>query len=313
MTNTARILLIFTIFISFPQMAFSQERQKDKKLEQALKNLTADFKGDVGIYVYNLSTNVEAAINADTIFPTASVVKVPILLGVFKKIAEGELKYNEPMVYDANRAYGGSGLMQFYKDSSQTDLRTSLALMMGYSDNTSSLWNQELAGGGKEINALMEELGFNDTRVNSRTKGREKIWEKYGWGQTSPREMTNLMIKIRKGEVFNSALSEEMYRLMTNSFYKDYALSPIPPYVQTASKQGMVNDSRSELVMVNAPSGDYVFYFTTKDIEDESWEYDNEAWELSRKVSALLWNYFEPESKWKPAAGTKELTQGINY
>ena len=313
MTSQANLLLLFSLLISATSTVFSQKRQTDKELGKALKEITSDFNGDVGIYVYNLKTNKEAAINADTIFPTASVIKVPILLGVFQKIFNGELKYNEPLVYDAKRAYGGSGLMQFYKDSTQTDLRTSLALMMGYSDNTSSLWNQELAGGGEGINRLLESLNFQDTRVNSRTEGREDIWKRYGWGQTTPREMTDILIKIRRGEMFNSAASEEMYRLMTNSFYTDYALSEIPPYVQSASKQGMVDDSRSELVMVNAPSGDYAFYFTTKNIEDESWEYENEAWELSREVSALLWNYFEPESTWKPAEGTKELTTGIKY
>ena len=312
MITPAKLLLIFSLLFS-ATTAFSQERQTDKELEKALKEMTSNFKGDVGIYVYNLKTNREAGINADTIFPTASVVKVPILLSVFKKIVDGELKYNEPLVYNAERVYGGSGLMQFYKDSTQTDLRTALSLMMGYSDNTTSLWNQELAGGGKEINILMEEIGFQDTRVNSRTEGRKEIWEKYGWGQTTPREMSNILVKIRNGEVFNAAASEEMYRLMTNTFYTDYALSQIPPYVQAASKQGMVDDSRSELVMVNAPSGDYVFYFTTKNIADQSWEYENEAWELSRKVSAFLWNNFEPESTWKPAEGTKELTTGIKY
>lgn len=295
------------------QPCFPQERKVDKELQQGLENLISTFNGDVGLYVYNLENNLEAAINADTIFPTASVIKVPILLGVFDKISSGKYKYNEPLIYNSERSYGGSGLMQFYKDSSATDLRTMLALMIGYSDNTTALWSQELAGGGEEINPLMAELGLEHTRVNSRTKGREKDWEQYGWGQTTPREMANILVKMRRGELFNRAASDEMYRLMANSFYTDYALSQIPPHVQTASKQGMVNASRSELVMVNAPSGDYVFYFTTKENKDESWEYDNEAWELSRKVSAYLWDYFEPDSDWKPAEGSEELTQGIKY
>jgi beta-lactamase class A len=65
--------------------------------------------------------------------------------------------------------------------------------------------------------------------------------------------------------------------------------------------------------MVNAPGGDYVFYVATNANEDQSWEADNEAWELTRKISAYLWNYFEPESNWKPAAGIKELTTGLIY
>ena len=125
--------------------------------------------------------------------------------------------------------------------------------------------------------------------------------------------MATLLVKMRKGELTSKAASEEMYRLMTHSFYTDYALSQIPPYVQAASKQGMVSDSRSELLMVNAPHGDYVFYFTTKENEDQSWSYNNEAWNLNRQISKYLWNYYEPESDWKPAEGAVELTTGMPY
>lgn len=311
-TSCFPFLMAFSLFMAFFLDANAQEKPAtDTRLQNALIDLTEGFKGVVGIYVYNLKTNQEAAINADSIFPTASVIKVPILATIFKKIAEGEYKYNEPLLYREDRSYGGSGLMQFFKDSTKTDLRTALALMIAYSDNTTALWSQELAGGGAEINDYMKSLGFEHTRVNSRTAGRESLREKYGWGQSTPREMATLLVKMRKGELANKAGGEEMYRLMTNSFYTDYALSQIPPYVQTASKQGMVSDSRSELVLVNASQGDYVFCFTTKENEDESWSYNNEAWELSRQVSAYLWNYFEPRSSWKPAEGTDRLIKGL--
>src|SRR5690606_39428375 len=114
---------------------------------------------------------------------------------------------------------------------------------------TTSLWCQELSGGGAEINKLMAEMGLEHTRVNSRTEGREDIWKIYGWGQTTPREMSDLLIKIRNREAVSTRASDEMYRMLSNSFYTDYSLSQIPPYIQTAAKQGMVNDSRSELVM----------------------------------------------------------------
>lgn len=292
---------------------FAQNTEGDLELQQKLEALIDDFKGEVGMYAKNLESSKEIAINADTIFPTASIVKVPILVKVFDKIEKGDLNYNETLVYSTDRIYGGSGLMQFYKDSTKTDLRTLVALMISYSDNVTSLWNQELAGGGEAINELMAELGLEHTRVNSRTDGREKDWEKYGWGQTTPREMASILVKILNRELISPAASDEMYRLLGNSFYQDYALSQIPPYVQAAAKQGMVNKSRSELFMVNAPSGDYVCYIATKNNEDESWEDGNEAWELQRKISALLWNYFEPNSDWQPAEGAKEILTGLKY
>lgn len=287
--------------------------QTDNKLEKELTQLVSTFKGDVGIYVYNLKTKKEAGINADSIFPTASIVKVPILVEVFKQIKAGQLHLTDSLTYDVKRIYGGSGLMQFFKDSTATDLRTLASLMITMSDNTTSLWCQELVGGGAAINATMADLGLAHTRVNSRTEGRKKEQEKYGWGQTTPREMASLLIKMRDRSLVDAASSDEMYRLMSNSYYTDYSLSQIPPFVQTAAKQGMVNQSRSEVVMVNAPHGDYVFYIATKNNKDESWGFDNEAWQLQRTISAFLWQYFEPQSDWKPAVGFEDMVKGLRY
>ena len=305
--------VLCSLILLFSCNLFLTAQQTDKKLEKGLAELIKNFEGDVGVFVYNLKTEKEAGINSDTIFPTASIVKVPILIEVFKQIKAGKLHLNDTLIYDVKRVYGGSGLMQFYKDSTVTDLRTLTSLMITMSDNTTSLWCQELVGGGSVINKTMADLGLLHTRVNSRTEGRTKDWETYGWGQTTPREMVSLLVKMRKRILIDAASSDEMYRLMSNSYYTDYSLSQIPPYIQTAAKQGMVDGSRSELVMVNATHGDYVFYIATKNNTDESWNFDNESWELQRAISAYLWHYFEPESDWKPAPGFDDLVRGLRY
>lgn len=295
---TYTTLLLLWLF-SLPLLSFSQKQKQDRRLEKALASLTEGFKGTAGIYVMNLRTGEYASLNGDSIFPTASIVKVPILVGLFDKIEKGALSYHQPMIYRDAIKYGGSGIMQYFRDSSETEVSVLAHLMMAYSDNTTSLWNQQLAGGGEQINKLMEKYGLQHTRVNSRTKGREEIWKIYGWGQTTPREMASLLVKIRTGEIISKAASERMYRLMSKGYYDEDALSQIPPYVQAAAKSGAVDASRSEVVLVNAPSGDYVFYVGTKDNTDQSWDRSNEGQALIRKVSAYLWNYFEPKSKWK--------------
>lgn len=299
------VIAFFACVLFFNQTAFSQLRT-DKKLENKLRALVDSFHGTAGIYVRNLKTGKEVAINADTIFPTASIVKVPILVGIFKKIEEGKFTYHKPLVYRDSASRGGSGLMQYFKDSTKTDLNDVITLMITHSDNTAAVWCEKLAGGGVAINDWLEKNGFQFTRVNARTAGREINNKEFGWGQTTPKEMAELLIMIRRGKAISPAASERMYRIMTHVFWDEYALSEIPPYVQSASKQGMVNASRSELVMVNAPHGDYVFYVATKNNKDKKWEPGNEAWELARKVSALLWNYYEPHYGWKPAAGVEK-------
>jgi len=302
--NTQFVTLLF-ISLLISSTGFSQKKT-DMKLEKKLQVLIDSFHGTAGVYVLNLKTGKEVAINADTIFPTASIIKIPILVGIFNKIDSGEFTYHQPLIYLDSMAHGGSGLMQYFKDSTRIELNTAITLMISHSDNTAARWCEKLAGGGVAINAWLADHGFQSTRLNSRTPNREQAAEKFGWGQTTPREMANLMVMIREGKAVSAAASERMYRDLTHIFWDEYALSQIPPYVQAASKQGMVDASRSEGVLVNAPHGDYVFYIATKNNKDQRWVPDNEAWQLARNVSSLLWNYFEPHYGWKPATGVEK-------
>ena len=121
--------------------------------------------------------------------------------------------------------------------------------------------------------------------------------------------MARLLTLIREGKAISPAASERMYRNLIRIYYDGQALSQIPPYVQVASKSGAVDEARSEVVLVNAPHGDYVFCITTKNQKDTSWNPQNEGYRLITNLSALLWNYFEPKSKWKPAPGMEKYAK----
>ncbi|MBL7856105.1 MAG: serine hydrolase [Cyclobacteriaceae bacterium] len=281
-------------------------QKEDKALRQQLEVTIKDFKGDVGIYVRHLKTGKTVAINADTLFPTASMIKVPITIGVFDRIEKGELDYHDVITYKDSLLYEGEDILGSFKDGEKISLSKVLMLMITTSDNTASLWCQLMAGTGTNINAWLDKNGFSQTRVNSRTPGREINRSKFGWGQTTPREMAELLVRIRESKVISTRASERIYRNLIRIYWDSEALSQIPPYIQAASKQGAVNQSRSEVVLVNAPHGDYVFCVITKNQHDQSWTPNNEGYVLLRKVSRLLWQHFEPDSKWKPADKIEE-------
>ena len=279
---------------------------KPESLESKIKKRVEGFCGDVGIFVKNLRTGEEVAINADSLFPTASMIKVPITIGIFDKIEKGELKHDSVLTYRDSLLYAGEDILGSFKDGEKISLSKVLMLMITTSDNTASLWCQYLAGTGTAINTLLDDYGFANTRVNSRTEGRQENWKQYGWGQTTPREMAELLMRIHEGNIISKRASERIYRNLTRIYWDGEALSQIPPYVQVASKQGAVNKSRSEVVLVNAPHGDYVFCVITKNQQDESWTSDNEGYVLLRNISALLWKHYEPESDWQPAEGISD-------
>lgn len=290
--------LTFFVLLSLNFSIFAQTPKEDKVLQKKLQETLAGFNGVVGVYVKNLKTNKFAAINADTIFPTASMVKIPIMVGTFDKILKGELKYDQELTYRDSLHYD-DGIVGSLKDGAKIELNKVMMLMCTVSDNTGSLWLQAMAGGTR-INAIMDSLGLKNSRVNSRTAGREAFRTEYGWGQTTPREMAELITMLRQRKVFTADASDRMYRNLGRQFWDGEGLSQLPENVKVGTKNGAVNRSRSEVVYVHAPHGEYVYCIITKKQKDESWTRNNEGYELLRKVSTLLWNYYEPQSKYKP-------------
>jgi beta-lactamase class A len=290
---------LFLIAIFCAGFSFSQKG--DKRLQTKLQEAVSGFNGVIGVYVKNLRTGKTASINADTIFPAASIVKVPILIGIMDKINRGELNYDSSLVYKDSLLYEGSDILGSFKSDEKILLKKVIMLMLTTSDNTASLWLQSLAGKGTRINEILDSIGLKNTRVNSRTPGRESSRTQYGWGQTTPAEMGSIFEKIYRNEIFPAAVCERMMRCLGRNYWdEDEAISQIPPTIEVFSKNGCVNASRSEVLLVNAPNNPYIFCIFTKNNKDISWTHENEAWAMARKISLLLWNYFEPKDQWKP-------------
>lgn len=306
--DKAQIFILFFLGFLLMSCASSQtmvRERPDPVLQQKLENVLRGFKGDAGVFVRNLRTGQMAAIDADTLFPTASMIKVPILCTLFDKIDKGELRYDQIVLYRDSLKYD-DGVTGSFRDSTRIPLSELVMLMITLSDNTASLWLQRLAGTGTTINAWLEQNGFHSTRVNSRVPGRRPNWEVYGWGQTTPREMADLLLMIYQGRAVNPNASEQMYRVLTKPYWDGEALSQLPPAIHAASKSGSVNASKSEVVLVNGSSGDYVFCVIVKNQQNKGAEYDNDGYVLIRDVSRALWQHFEPDSKWRPQPNARK-------
>lgn len=293
-----RFGIIFSLIV-LPIWMIGQDA--DKKLTREVQQLVSGFKGEVGVYVKDLRSGKTVTINADSIFPTASIVKVPILLGIMDRLYRGELKYDSAFTYKDSLLYAGEDILGSFKSNETIALKKIIMLMMTTSDNTASLWLQSIAGTGTRINQLLDSFGFKNTRVNTRTPGREGNRTQYGWGQTTPREMGELFERAYKHQLFSTETDDRMLRCLGRNFWdEDEAISRFPPTIEVFSKNGCVNASRSEAMIVNAPHRPFVFCVFTKNNVDQRWSRENEAWTLARNLADLLWKHFEPNYNWTP-------------
>src|SRR5436305_14023729 len=101
MKKPVLLLILFCVIID------AAAQKKDKGLQRQIEDLLKGYNGDAGVYVKNLKNGKTVAINADTIFPTASMVKIPILFGIMDKINRGELVYHQPLQYKDSLLYAG--------------------------------------------------------------------------------------------------------------------------------------------------------------------------------------------------------------
>lgn len=275
----------------------------DAVLTARIDSLARGFGGEVGVYARHLPTGATAEIRADSVFPTASLVKIPILLTLFDQVEGGRLDLEARVAYPDTLHYRyveSTDVAGYMAAGDTLPLRELAFLMLTVSDNVASLWIQALVGGGTQVNAWLAAHGFQRTRVNSRTPGREAERSAYGWGQTTPREMARALVMIREGRAVSPRASEAMYRLLTKSYWDDFGLSVIPPSVQAASKQGFVDRSRSEVLLVNAPGGDFVLAVITRNQADTTYAADNEGHRLIRAVARAVYEHFNPGDPWRP-------------
>ncbi len=135
--------LIFCCSLIFLFIPSIKAQKIDKKLQKKIDALIEDFNGDIGIYIKNIKNDKTVMVNADTVFPMASIVKVPILIGVMDKINRGELTYHQELQYKDSLLYAGVDMLGSFKQNEKIELSKLTMLMLTMSDNTASLWLQK--------------------------------------------------------------------------------------------------------------------------------------------------------------------------
>lgn len=279
----------------------------DTQLKTELQKLVDEFEGEVGVYVYHFDTKTELGINQDSFYPAASMIKIPIMIKIFDRIEKDEFDYAQTFPYYGKHDYEHeSDFINRIKPGTQVPISKLLHLMMSLSDNTASLWLQYIAGTGTSINQWLKLNGYKNTYVNAKTVGREQIFKDFGWGTTTPREMTKMMIDIYNGKLITKDASEKMLRILSRSFWDGEALSQINPKNFIASKQGAVDYSKSEVVLVKGEQSTYAFCVITDNQKVKGYSFDDPGFVLIRKVSRVLYKHFEPNDKWTPTSQLDE-------
>ena len=138
-----------------PEMTALTEGSKLSDLESQLNNLASMYPSiHPSVYVWDYETGNYVDINADEIFPTASIIKLPVLVELFKSIEKNQLTIYDEMPLTEYYRTEGSGSLQFKAANSTYTIDKLARMMITESDNSATNMLMARLGSG-EVNEII--------------------------------------------------------------------------------------------------------------------------------------------------------------
>src|SRR4051812_24800706 len=243
-----------------------------------LDSIADAHHGIVGYSIIDLETGARINRRGDETFPTASLIKVAILVTVYDLVARGKLSLDDPLTVLKIDQVPGSGVIQFLHNGTVLTVNDAAWLMSTISDNTATnlLLDRIII---RRVWAKMDSLGLQHTRVHSKSFLRNSSVAmdssvKYGLGVTTPNEMARLFELMARGKAVNPAADSAMLDILEHNT-TDFMLQRYLEGARAAHKDGETDAVRTECTLWYLRNR-VVACVMTKENKDQRWVLDNE-------------------------------------
>lgn len=242
-----------------PQTALPDLRWEQMTAE--LQNAVNNYPGRVAVFLKDLKTSREWSHEPDKLFPSASLIKIPIMLTVFNKIKEGELRLDSALRLKAQDRKSGSGRLKWQRAGTFFTVNELLYYMITESDNTAAQMLMSYLGWDylKHQFSAMDLIYTNINKDGFNLTSQPIRKENY----TTAREMTHLLKRLHRGALMNDESSQAMIELLKNQRHRSRLAETLPAGWQIAHKTGLLRRACHDAGIIYSPEGDYVLVVLT--------------------------------------------------
>ena len=232
-----------------PQMTSLTENSRLSGLENQLKNLASMYPSiHPSVYVWDYETGNYADINADEIFPTASIIKLPVLVQLFRSIEKNQLTIYDEMPLTEYYRTEGSGSLQFKAANSKYSIDTLARMMITESDNSATNMIMSKLGAMPDINSGIREWGLKHTYVQT--------WlpDLGGTNHSTARDMATILYNIDNPNFLSTTSREKIFDYMGHVHNNRLIAAGLPSGANFLHKTGDIGKMLGDAGIVYAPN-----------------------------------------------------------
>lgn len=241
----------------------SGERARIEEDLQKIEEKIKAYDGVAGVYVRDIKGGWGYGIRPDEEFFSASVIKVPIMVAIYRKVDAGELSFTDSFPTEPGDWAAGAGWMQWEDAGKSYTVGDYLYMMMTQSDNVATNALVRIAGGPDRVNEVARSMGAKDTELYQKVTSERGVVPKYD-NRTTTHDMSLMLDKISRGEAASAESCDYMVELMQANELESWMEDALPADTAVAQKGGWLYGVYDDVGIVSHPDRPYSIAILTK-------------------------------------------------
>ncbi len=233
-----------------PQMLELNLNERMTGLENQLENLGTLYPTiEPSVFVWDYETGNYAGINSDKLYSAASIIKIPVLIQLFRSIEAGQLTIYDTMILKDYYRAEGSGSLQFKAENSVWTIDDLARLMITESDNSATNMIMAKLGSMYDVNSGIRQWGLSQTQV--------KTWlpDMGGTNFTTTEDLARMLYNLDNPNFLSVSSREKMFDYMGHVHNDRLLPAGLGAGASIVHKTGDIGKMLGDAGIVYAPNG----------------------------------------------------------
>ena len=233
-----------------PEMATLYTTDEMSVLRSNLQKLMLQYKTITpSVFVWDYDTGKYVDINASKIYAAASIIKIPVLIQLFKSIEANQLTIYDEMVLTPYYKTDGSGDLQNKMSGSKYTIDELAKVMIQKSDNSATNMIMSAIGGMPDVNQGIRKWGLKNTYVSN--------WlpDIAGTNYTTAKDLATMLYNLDNPGFLNINSREYIIDYMSHVENNRLIQAGIDPKALFVHKTGDIGKMLGDAGIVFAPNG----------------------------------------------------------